>query len=252
MRRRWAPYLHSWLCRIGRTEPTQKLRQCTVIIVHGKKTERLTAAALRDAVASYEGVTLDVGAGDGRWAYRYASTHPERFVIALDPVAENLREMSAKAARKPERGGLANLLYAVASVEQPPEELRAIADEILVTLPWGSLMRGIMLADDAVLDALASFGREGAGLRIVLNTRIFDDPVPIEARDLPEVTPDYVRAQLSAPYARHGIEVTGTRWMDADDVAAIESTWAKRLSHRSPPRSVLIEASVRHGGGDDA
>jgi hypothetical protein len=32
--------------------------------------------------------------------------------------------------------------------------------------------------------------------------------------------------------------------MGADEVAAIETTWAKRLSHRQPPRSVLIEAGV--------
>jgi hypothetical protein len=32
--------------------------------------------------------------------------------------------------------------------------------------------------------------------------------------------------------------------MDADEVASLGTTWAKRLSHRKPPRSVLIEATV--------
>ncbi len=162
-----------------------------MIAVRGKHTEAMEGAELAALVAPYDGVTVDLGAGDGRFAYRYATAHPERFVIGIDPVAENLRELSAKAARKLARGGLPNVLYVVASVEQLPPELRGIAGEIFVTLPWGSLMRGIILADPAVLDGIASLARHGAELRIVLNARIFDDPVPADVRDLPEVTPDY-------------------------------------------------------------
>ena len=125
--------------------------------------------------APYAGVTIDVGAGDGRFAYRYAEAHPERFVVGMDAVAENMAELSAKAARKPGRGGLANVLYVVASIE-------CVADEIFVTLPWGSLMRGLIVGDD-VLGGVASLARDGATLRIVLNTRIFDDPVPLDVRD---------------------------------------------------------------------
>jgi 16S rRNA (adenine(1408)-N(1))-methyltransferase len=218
-----------------------------MIIVRGKKTAEIDAAAFAAMIARHDSVTIDVGAGDGRFAYRHAAAHPERFVVAIDPVAENLRELSAKAARKPERGGLANVLYAVASIEHVPTELRGVAEEIFVTLPWGSLMRGIILADDAALAGLASLAHEGAALRIVLNTRIFDDPVPLDVRDLPDVTPDYVRETLAPAFARHGIAVMETRFMDADEVAAIETTWAKRLSHRRPPRSVLIAGTIHEG-----
>lgn len=204
--------------------------------------DRGAVAAL---VARYDGVTIDLGAGDGRFAYRHAQQHPERFVIGVDPVAENLRELSAKAARKPARGGLPNVIYVVGSVELLPSELRGVASEIFVTLPWGSLMRGIILAEPAVLDGIASLASDGAEVRIVLNARIFDDPVPADLRDLPEVTPDFARDTLAPAYAGHGIEVRSSRWMDAGEVAAISTTWAKRLSHRAPPRSVLIEAVVR-------
>jgi 16S rRNA (adenine(1408)-N(1))-methyltransferase len=156
-----------------------------------------------------------------------------------------MRELSAKAARKPERGGLANVLYVAASIERLPPELRGVADEIVVTLPWGSLMRGIILGDDTALAGLASLATDDATLRIVLNTRIFDDPVPLDIRNLPDVTPDYVRKTLAPAFGRHNATITETRYMDADEVAAIETTWAKKLSHRHPPRSVLIEAKVR-------
>lgn len=216
-----------------------------ITVVRGKQLDTLDAAQIGAMTAPFAGcVTVDLGAGDGAFAYRYATTNPHRLVIAIDPVRENMREFSARGARKPARGGLANVLYAVASVEHVPPELHAIADEILITLPWGSLMRGIMLADDTVLAGIASLARPGASLRIVLNTRIFDDPVPLDVRDLPDLTPDYVRATLAPAYAAHAIDITDTRWMDADEVAALATTWAKRLSHRSPPRSVLIDARV--------
>ncbi len=214
-------------------------------LIRGRTPETVTRDQLVEILAPYDGVTVDVGAGDGAWAYRYAAAHPARFVIALDPVRENLREWSAKSGRKAGKGGLANALFVVASMEAAPEEMLGVADEIFVTLPWGSLMRGIILGDDVVLAGIASFGRVGAAVRIVLNTRIFDEPVPLDVRDLPEVTPEYVMESLAPAFEQHGMPVTVCRWMDADEVAAIGTTWGKRLSHRSPPRSVLIQATVR-------
>jgi 16S rRNA (adenine(1408)-N(1))-methyltransferase len=96
-----------------------------------------------------------------------------------------------------------------------------------------------------VLGALASFCKPGARLHIVLNTRIFDDPVPLEVRDLPEVTPEYARETLAPAFGRAGLRIEVAEWMDADKVAAIGTTWAKRLSHRKPPRSVLLEAIAK-------
>lgn len=219
-------------------------------VVRGKALDELDAAALATLAARYALVTMDIGTGDGRFAYRYALANEDRLVIGVDAVRENLREMSAKAARKQERGGAPNLIYVVASVERLPAELHGIADEVFVTLPWGSLMRGIAIGDELVLSGLASVGRPAATVRIVLNTRIFDDPVPIEARDLPEVTPDYVRDTLAPGYARHGIAISTARWMDADEVAALGTSWGKRLSHRAPPRSVLIEAVIERRYGE--
>jgi 16S rRNA (adenine(1408)-N(1))-methyltransferase len=214
-----------------------------MIVVRGKQAVEIAAEELAAAITPYAGVTVDLGAGDGAFAYRYAREHGDRFVIAIDPVGENLREYSARAARKPERGGLPNVLYVVASVEHMPVELHAVAHEIYITLPWGSLMRGLILGEASVLAGVAALARAGAAIRIVLNTRIFDEPVPIEARDLPEVTVEYVRDTLAPAYERAGLYIEGTRYLDADEVAAIGTTWAKRLSHRRPPRSVLIEAA---------
>jgi 16S rRNA (adenine(1408)-N(1))-methyltransferase len=213
-----------------------------IVVVTGKQASAMSADELRVRIDQCDAVTVDVGAGDGGFAYRYARAHPERFVIGIDPVRENVREMSARAARKPERGGAPNAMFVVASVEMMPEELSGIADEVFVTLPWGSLMRGIILGEAAVLEAIARITQADGSIRIVLNTRIFDDPVPVEARDLPELSPEYAREVLVPAFEGAGMPIVETRWLTADEVAAIPTTWAKRLSHRAPPRSLLVVA----------
>lgn len=218
-----------------------------MIVVRGKASEEMSVEVLRALVAAHEGVSVDVGAGDGRFAYRYAQAHPRRLVIALEPVRENVREMSSKAGRRAARGGLANVLYVAGSIERAPAELRGVADEIFVTLPWGSLMRGLILGEAGVLEGVASLGAADARVRVVLNTRIFDEPVPAEAQDLPEVTPDYVVETLARAYATAGLGIERADWMSASEVAALGTTWAKRLSHRAPPRSVVVEAVVVRG-----
>jgi 16S rRNA (adenine(1408)-N(1))-methyltransferase len=215
-----------------------------MMIVRGRQQSELPAAEFAALAARYAAVVVDLGAGDGAWAYRFARAHPETLVVALDPVAENLREYSARAAKKPDRGGQPNLLYAVASIERLPPGLRGVAAEIFITLPWGSLMRGLILAEPQVLEAVASLGCTAAPVRIVLNTRIFEDPLPLEARDLPEVTPEYAVSALTTPYAAAGLRIDEARWLEPDEVATLDTTWAKRLSHRTPPRSLLIVATV--------
>jgi 16S rRNA (adenine(1408)-N(1))-methyltransferase len=213
-------------------------------VVSNRSLQQIDGARLRELTAPYAGVALDIGAGDGAWAYRYAAAHADRFVIAFDPVRENMRDWSAKAAKKPAKGGLQNVIFVVAAVEAPPPELAGIADDIFITLPWGSLMRGLILGEERTLAAVAGFGRDGASVRIVLNTRIFDDPVPVDVRDLPEVTPQYVESVLAPRYEAASLRIADTRELDADEVAALGTTWAKRLSHRAPPPSMLITATV--------
>jgi 16S rRNA (adenine(1408)-N(1))-methyltransferase len=223
-----------------------------VHVVNGRKVEEMSAAELRAAALPYARVVVDVGAGDGRFAYNLAKAQPAAFVVGMEPVAENLRESSSRARRKPERGGLPNVIYVTASIETPPPELVGVADEVSVVLPWGSLMRGIILGGDGVLRGLAGLAKADGTVRIVVNTLIFDDPVPLEARDLPEPSPEYVTSVLAPKYAAHGLRIDEARFFDADEVAALPSTWAKRLSHRRPPPSVLIVATKETGGGGDA
>jgi hypothetical protein len=77
---------------------------------------------------------------------------------------------------------------------------------------------------------------------------VWGDPIPVEARDLPEPTVDYVRDALTPEYARHGIELGEPRAMPPAAIERLPSTWARKLSHgRAEPRFVEFEG--RFGGG---
>src|SRR5579885_886506 len=97
---------------------------------------------------------LDIGTGDGKHVLAEARRRPDTLVVALDADAERMRPASSRAAAKPARGGAANAMFVRAAVEALPEELTAI-DEVHVLMPWGSLLRALVLPDLAVLRSVA-------------------------------------------------------------------------------------------------
>ena len=213
-----------------------------MIVARGKEMIEMSAEELAELVSDYCSIAIDLGTGDGRFAYSYAGEHPETFVIGIDPVHGAMRDFSTRARRKPAHGGLPNLLYVTASIEQPPAELEGRCNRIFVNLPWGSLMRGIIEADETVLGNLDRLAANDAHLRIILNTRVFDDPVPLDVQGLPEITVAYAEAVLRPAFSRHGFTLTDARFLAPEELIDLATTWAKRLSHRSPPPSFLIEA----------
>jgi 16S rRNA (adenine(1408)-N(1))-methyltransferase len=88
--------------------------------VRGKKLVSSDGEELINLLASYEKVVVDVGTGDGRFAYNHAKSHPDVLVFGLDANRENLVKLSARALRRPERGGVPNVIFAAAVAERPP------------------------------------------------------------------------------------------------------------------------------------
>jgi 16S rRNA (adenine(1408)-N(1))-methyltransferase len=219
-----------------------------MLVVRGKDVAELDRAAFAAVAGSCERLVVDVGTGDGRFAYAYARDHPGSLVVALDPVKENLRELSRRARRKPGRGGLANVLFVWAAIERPPAELAGQADEVHVVLPWGKLARGLLLAEPEVLDGLVFVARPGAALELVLNAEVWEEPVPVEARDLPRLTVEYVADELAPRLAERGIEVRGVGRLPREEIDRLPSSWARRLSHgREHPNFVHVEAALHPG-----
>ena len=127
-------------------------------IADGKNTRELSGAELESLMLPYSRVLVDIGTGDGKFVYRTAKRNPDWFCIGVDADLSSLSEYSRKAQRKPERGGVPNVLYVVSNVEDLPAELNGVADRVTVHLPWGSLLVGIVQSDPTVLSGLARVG----------------------------------------------------------------------------------------------
>lgn len=134
-----------------------------------------------------------------------------------------------------------NLLFALARAQDPPPALCGRADDIRVTLPWGDLLEGVALVDPDVLGGLAALARPGARLRIVVNGEPWSTNAPKRMRQLPQVTPEYVRSALVDRYADHGIAIKDTRRMTRNEIHDLHSTWAKKLCSGRDVDLTLIE-----------
>ena len=205
-------------------------RKAALKVLAGKKLVDLDPAEWTGMLAAVERVLVDVGTGDARTAYRQAVAHPEWLVVGVDPAWQRMAETAVRAARKPAKGGAPNLVLVNSAIETVPAALHAVADEVTVLMPWGKLLRGVVLGEADVLSGLRAVAKPGAPLEISIGTSIWRDPVPLEIRDLPELTPETVRSTgLTERLAAHGWAVADVRLVPHTDLDTISSSWARRL-----------------------
>jgi hypothetical protein len=190
-------------------------------------------------------VVIDVGAGDGRFVYESARRDPGAIYIGLDPDAEAMAKYAFRAGRKPSRGGIENAVFVVASVEQLPAELLALADRICVNFPWTGLLRGIIRPESAVLEAIAGLAATGARFDIVLCYDPEHDSAALEGEALPALDYVYIDSVLIPAYAEAGLQVTGRRRLPQEEALAIPSTWGRRLLHGRPRDVFQIRGIVQ-------
>ena len=87
-----------------------------------------------------------------------------------------------------------------------------------VHFPWGSLLRGVLGHDDAVLAGISQLLEPGATATVLASVT--------ERDGVPALRP---REELAAVYASNGLELDELRPATQADVAAANSSWAKRL-----------------------
>ena len=214
----------------------------TLVRVVGKgRTEPIDRADIDTRRRAAARTVVDVGTGDGRYPYALATEHDDWFVIGVDALDEAMGETAYKAGRKPAKGGRTNVVYVRGAVEHLSEELRDIADEVHVMLPWGRLLEGIVIPDDDVLRGLALLGPR---LHVVLNGEIWESSLPVRFDHLPVPTPQYIAANVAPALSAVGIAVDPARYLTAAEAKSLPTTWARRLGHnRDHPRFVTFDGS---------
>jgi 16S rRNA (adenine(1408)-N(1))-methyltransferase len=202
-----------------------------------------------DLEASGRRVVIDLGAGDGRFAFESARRDPESVYIAVDPDAAALSSYAYRAARKPARGGVKNAVFVVAALEQLPSELRQIASLVRVNFPWGSLLRGLLRPEPDALQRLASLARRGGRFEIVFTYDPLHDFGAFPGETLPRLDEADIDEFLMSPYAAAGLEIEARRALTRDEALAIPSTWGRRLLHGRPRAVYTVEGRVSGAAG---
>ena len=172
---------------------------------------------------------IDIGTGDGLFVYQCARLNPKKFYIGVDANPRPLEKVSEKVHRKPAKGGLPNILFIQAAVEDLPPELDGIANEVHVHFPWGSLLRAVAVGDLEVLQNLRRVCSSGALLEVVIGLDPARDRSEIERLGLQHVSLDHIDSVLVPRYRNAGFEICERGTVLPSEWPELQTSWAKRL-----------------------
>ncbi len=190
-------------------------------IIRGKASLDLDLTELKERLTTYNRIILDLGTGDGKFAFCHADKFPDRFVIGVDSCRENLREYS--------RAKLPNLLYVIASAQDLPQELNGLISHITINFPWGSLLESLLIGDSKLMSGLASISRSVTTVEIRLNGGALT-----ETGWRLEVGAEKIYTNL----LQAGWQINVPSLMNAHALRSFPSTWAKRLAFGRDPRAI--------------
>lgn len=162
-----------------------------------------------------------------------AKENPETLVIGIDSCHQNLIELSAKAAKKPQKGGLSNLLFILANVENLPDELSGIADKVYINFPWGSLLQAVVLTEESAWNSIKKICKPNAIVQIIFGYDILHDKKEIERLGLPILDIAYINNHMVPNLAKFGFELANIKQLKPQDLSNYPTTWAKKLSFGS-------------------
>jgi hypothetical protein len=201
--------------------------------IRGKRAVSVDPSTLARQIAAYINILIDLGTGDGRFVRHAALSSLSTFAIGIDLCAANLRETSRRAP--------ANTLFLLASAYAPPRELRGLATHLTINFPWGELLTGLLSEDrvGGLATSVASLCRQGALLEVRLNCGAL-----AEAGWSLQNACSTLRLNLSIA----GFRVARPQLLDAGDLRACETTWARRLAFGRDPRALYFRG-VKIGEG---
>ena len=176
-----------------------------------------------------EGIVVDIGTGDGLFVYQSARQNPNKFYLGIDANVHPLEKISEKIHRKPTKGGAPNVLFVQSAVEDLPGELDAVADEVHIHFPWGSLLKAVASGDIDVLANVRRICTTNALLEVVVGLDPARDRAEISRLGLQSFTIELIDRELVQRYRAAGFEIKERGSLLAGDWPEFKTSWAKRL-----------------------
>lgn len=183
---------------------------------------------------------IDIGTGDGRFVLAAARANPRKFFIGIDANTKPLEKPSMKATRKPSKGGMPNVLFVQAAVEDLPDELNGTADEIHIHFPWGSLLRAVAMGDGSILASLHRIAAAHCILEMIVGVDPERDRSEIERLGIPELSTEYLENCLIPKYRKTGFEMVEYGRLEKNDWSSLETSWARKLSSNDNRKVLFI------------
>lgn len=177
------------------------------------------------------GVIIDIGTGDGKFAYKLAREYPDRFIVGIDPYHKGLAEVSRKIYKKPAKGGAPNALYVLANADELPDELNGVANQVFINFPWGSLLKWVVTADEKFWGGIRRISQKGARIDVIFGYTDEYEPHKIEMQGLPALTLEHIQHILAPALEKLFFEMTAIEMLTNDALKTFPSGWAKRLSY---------------------
>lgn len=173
---------------------------------------------------------MDIGTGDGRFVYQMARKNPQRLYIGIDASSEALVKVSEKIHRNPKHGGAKNALFLQARVENLPEELSGIADEVHIHFPWGSLLGALLKPDETVLASLRRICKKEALLEVITSIDETRDATELARLGITEhVDDDYIERILSPRFQSCGLRITEHGSIPPGNWPDLCTSWTAKL-----------------------
>lgn len=174
-------------------------------------------------------MVADIGTGDGRAVLARALAEPASLVIGVDAAPGAMAEASRRAAR---RGRTNAVFLAAGAASLADTPLAGRVDLVTVTFPWGSLLRGVLGIEPAVLAAVAALAAPSGRVEVLVSV------VPSDRVDGVEALDAGWEPAIRCAWAGVGLELVSMRPAIAAEVAASRSSWARRLDSARRARPV--------------
>ena len=214
-------------------------------VLWGKDLREMDRGEFLALAAGFSGVCADIGTGDARQLYRLAARDPARLYVGVDPVRDQMLDIAVRLRRKPEKGGLGNLLLAVAAVERLPEALTDTAEQVSVSFPWGSLLEAVVRPVPASLRNLAAIARDGASFAFLFTYAAAYEGGEMERRQLPPLSLDYLNGAYRDTLAELGFQSERIEALEGGDARTLGTRWAKRLASGRARVYYRVEGRIR-------
>lgn len=176
---------------------------------------------------NYNRLILDLGTGDGKFAFHYAQTVPNHFVIGLDSCRENLVEYS--------RANLPNLLFVIANAQQLPFELNGLISHIHINFPWGSLLQSLLSGDVNLFCGLEKISSPHTLINLHLNAGALNQ----QGWNLLNGV-----GQIQVNLRRAGWQIENPKEMNIQTLKKFPSTWSKKIAVGRDPRAIQLNGWI--------